>query len=448
MGYQDSSPDYRHRPLKKLLIVCPHFPPVNAPDAQRARSILPYMQKLGWECSVLAIDPDLVEGAVHDDLLRETIPDNVPVYTCRGIPHQWTRPLGFGSLWIRCGAAFRRMATGLLQRETFDLAFITTSQFDAFSLGPEWRRKHNLPYVLDFQDPWVNDYHERKDSRPPGGRLKYFMAQRKARRREPDAVRNAGGLVCVSPGYGPALLRRYPQISGTPIRVLPFAASLVDLEIARRNRPAQPLVPAADGCIHHVYTGRCVPNMRPALDILFGAFRRFLDREPTVAIRHRFHFIGTDYAPAGLAQYNVMPAAEAAGVTPYVAEHPIRVPFFEALHYLAMADSILVLGSDDPSYNPSKLNPCLLTGRPILVIAHHRSPVFAKASEIGLPMCYGFESNSPDHLGTLSLDLCHDYFVQQGHALRPPTSVAAGIPDAANMTHELVGLFDEVLRRA
>lgn len=432
---------------RRLLIVSPHYVPVNAPDMHRVRLMLPYIAQYRWECTVLAVCPDLIEGANFDERLSETIPKEVSVHYSRGIPYRWTRPWGIGSLWLRCGTAFRNMAANLLQSETFDLAFISTSQFDAFSLGPEWLREHNLPYVLDFQDPWINDYHNTHSGQPPGGRLKYYLAQRKARHREPEAVRHAGGLVCVSPRYVPSLLSRYPDIGDTPMRILPFAASSIDLDLARRSRPLQPLVPTGDGCIHHVYTGRCTPNMRPALDILFGAFRRFLDRDPVAAIRHRFHFVGTDYAPAGLAQYNVLPAAEAAGVMAYVSEHPMRVPYFEALHYLTMADSILVLGSDDTGYNPSKLNPCLLTGRPVLVIAHQRSPIFAKALDISLPMCCGFESSEPGHLADLAVNLCDNYFERHGHAQIPPPSVASGIPDAAGMTHELVGLFDEVLQR-
>ena len=40
-----------------------------------------------------------------------------------------------------------------------DLIFFSTTQFDAFSLGPTWKRKFGVPYVLDYHDPWVNNYY-------------------------------------------------------------------------------------------------------------------------------------------------------------------------------------------------------------------------------------------------------------------------------------------------
>ena len=55
--------------VKKVLIVSPHFPPINAPDMQRVRLALPYLRELGWEPTVIAVGPDLVEGGVRDPLL-------------------------------------------------------------------------------------------------------------------------------------------------------------------------------------------------------------------------------------------------------------------------------------------------------------------------------------------------------------------------------------------
>ena len=43
--------------LRRVLFVSPHFPPINAPDAQRIRTMLPYLESLGWEAEVLAVEP-------------------------------------------------------------------------------------------------------------------------------------------------------------------------------------------------------------------------------------------------------------------------------------------------------------------------------------------------------------------------------------------------------
>lgn len=34
--------------MKRVLIISPHFPPINAPDMQRVRMSLPYYKDMGW----------------------------------------------------------------------------------------------------------------------------------------------------------------------------------------------------------------------------------------------------------------------------------------------------------------------------------------------------------------------------------------------------------------
>ena len=46
------------------------------------------------------------------------------------------------------------------------------------------------------------------------------------------------------------------------------------------------------------------------------------------------------------------------------------------------ADGLLVLGVDDPSYQPSKLHTYLATGLPIMVLCHERSDLVRQMEEI------------------------------------------------------------------
>ena len=65
--------------LRRVLIISPHFPPVNAPDMQRARLALPFLRETGWEPVVLCLDPTMVEGAVIDPLLERTYPRDIRI---------------------------------------------------------------------------------------------------------------------------------------------------------------------------------------------------------------------------------------------------------------------------------------------------------------------------------------------------------------------------------
>ncbi|HRI80840.1 MAG TPA: hypothetical protein PLF88_00235 [Opitutaceae bacterium] len=430
--------------IRRVLIVSPHFPPVNAPDMQRARLALPCLRALGWDPVVLAVTPDSVEGAVLDPLLEQTYPPDIRVVRVRGLSPQLTRPFGFGSLWWRCGRALRQAGDTLLRAEKFDLVFFTTTQFDTVTLGPRWLAKFGVPYVLDYQDPWVNDYYRRTQTRPPGGRVKFWLSQLTARRREPKAVRGAAAIVSVSSAYGPDLLARHPGIEPARIHHLPFGASKADLEIARRHVPDQPLVSLGDKNIHFVYTGRVVAGMRRPLALLFRAFHRYLATHPAQAARIRFHFIGTDYAPPPLAQNWVLPIATAEQVAEHVSEQCYRVPYFEALHYLTSADALLAIGSDDPAYSASKIFPCLLAGRPLLTIAHHESLMLRAARGQNHPASYGF-SNADREADTAELVQCihAEWFVREGYRSLPagnPTLLAE--LTAAGMSGRLATIFD------
>src|ERR1700722_16554905 len=312
---------------RKVLIVSPHFPPINAPDMQRTRLALPYLRAYGWEPCVVAVDPGMVEGGVIEPLLEDTYPADIRIIRVKGIPPGGTRWMGIGSLWLRCGSALRSAGEKLLSEEKFDLVFFSTTQFDAFALGPIWKSRFGVPYVLDYQDPWINDYYSRTRTRPPGGWLKFGFSQWTARRREPNVLRNASGVIAVSAAYGATLARNYPWFEAVNATVLTFGAAKEDLVTARKHRPDEPLIPFGDGHFHHVYTGRCGPDMSMSLTILFRAFKNFLAARPGEAERVRFHFIGTDYAPRPLGREWVMPVARAEGVEAYVSEHCYRVPY-------------------------------------------------------------------------------------------------------------------------
>jgi hypothetical protein len=432
--------------MRRVLIISPHFAPVNAPDMQRVRLALPHLKPLGWEPTVLALAPESVEAAVLEPLLESTYPADVRVIRVRGVSPRVTRRFGFGGLWLRCGRALASAGERLLRRERFDLVFFSTTQFGAFALGPRWRREFGVPYVLDFQDPWVNDHYARTGQRPPGGSLKFALAQWRARRTEPAALRGAAGIVSVSAAYARDFAARYPWFDPARVHEIPFGAAEGDLAIAREHQPARPLIPFGDGCIHHVYTGRGGADMAVALTLLFRALRRFRTLAPERAARVRFHFIGTSYAPPALARESIRPVAVAEGVADLVHEHPARVPYFDALHYLARADAVLALGSDDPGYSASKLYPCVMSRRPLLALFHESSPVHALLRTMGATPAIPFRGADDERVVG---QIAQAWFLGGGMERVPAFDATAFAPfTAEGMTRRLTGIFDTATSRA
>src|SRR5258705_11799528 len=70
-----------------------------------------------------------------------------------------------------------------------------------------------------------------------------------------------------------------------------------------------------------------------------------------------------------------MPHARELGVDSIVHEHPARLDYFDALAVLRQASALLLMGSSEPHYTPSKVFPALLANRPLLALYHERSTV-------------------------------------------------------------------------
>jgi hypothetical protein len=325
----------------------------------------------GWCPTVLAVEPNSAERLVEPRLL-ETIPDDLAVRRVVALPSRFTRRLGFGGIAFRAWPALYAAGSDLLKRSPFDLVYFSTTAFPVMALGPIWKKRFGVPFVLDLQDPWVNDYYDQAGRTGPP---KYQIAARLHRALEPWTMRHVSGLVAVSDDYITTLRRRYPWLAKIPAATVPFGGSADDFDVLKRRREPNRFFKSGDGYLHGVYVGRGGADMAMALRIIFGALRRGLDERPTLFSRVKLHFVGTDYAPPDRAQKSVESVAAEFGVASCIAEDPHRIPYFEALQLLVDADFLVVPGSDDPQYTASKIFPYLLADRPLLSVFHHRSSV-------------------------------------------------------------------------
>ena len=81
--------------MKRVLIVSPHFPPINAADMHRVRMVLPFLRENGWEAEVVAVRPDAV-AAPRDEWLTEGLPPDVKVHRVKALGLGWGRVPGLG----------------------------------------------------------------------------------------------------------------------------------------------------------------------------------------------------------------------------------------------------------------------------------------------------------------------------------------------------------------
>ena len=86
-----------------------------------------------------------------------------------------------------------------------------------------------------------------------------------------------------------------------------------------------------DGKRHWVYVGRGGEDMALALRSLFMSIQHHRRQHPEAWQFIQLHFVGTSYAPEGLAIKTVEPIAKEFGIADLVNEHTSRIPYFEAV---------------------------------------------------------------------------------------------------------------------
>jgi len=357
--------------MKKVLIISPYFPPSNAADMQRVRMSLPYFRDFGWETEVVSVDPKYSD-IVKDPLLQESIPEDIPVHLVDAFSKKWTSKLGLGSIALRSLWFYKRKVNRILKEEKFDLIYFSTTQFPVCILGPYWKKRFGIPYVIDMQDPWHSDYYRDKPKslRPP----KYWFSYRLNKWLEPIAMKNAGGLISVSADYIQNLKARYPEIKHLTEAVITFGAFSKDFEIAEKySRTLSTPVKCQVGKINIVYTGRGGADMATAVELLFTAMQNGLKQQPALFEKFVFYFIGTSYATSGKGMRSIHPIAERMGLGKYVYEFTDRNGFYEPILSIQKADVLFIPGSDDPKYTASKLYPYLMSGKAILPVFHEKS---------------------------------------------------------------------------
>jgi glycosyltransferase involved in cell wall biosynthesis len=435
--------------MRRVVMVSPHFPPDTNAGTHRVRLLAPHLREFGWEPTVVAVDPAAYEGRLDPDLAR-LVPESVRVVRVPAWRPGLTRRVGFGDLGLRALTAIRRACEALLSRERYDALFITIYPTYPALLGPGLKRRHRLPFVLDYQDPWVSawgrDVGPGADGKPDWrSRITRVLSERL----EPRVVRAADALTAVSARTYEDVLGRVPDARPRACAAIPLGFDDDDLAALVRTPRANPCFDEHDGLVHLCYVGTVLPKGGEVLDAVLRGLALLRAQSPAQYARLRVHFIGTSNQRTEAADPRVLPAARALGVDDVVTETAPRLDYLDALNVQSRAHAVLLLGSTEPHYTPSKVFPALLSRRPIVAVYHDASSVIdvlatpgVDAHVITFDEQRPIESRIPDvarALGALAAGRSASADVASRAALAPWS--------ARTLAGQLAGVLDTVAAR-
>jgi hypothetical protein len=154
---------------------------------------------------------------------------------------------------------------------------------------------------------------------------------------------------------------------------MPIGGSEMDFEMVRKMAPQPFLYDPDDGHFHLIYAGALLPTGIAVVDAFLQGLARLRSIAPNTAARLRVHFVGTGRSANDAQGHQVLPRARLAGVEELVTEHPHRIGYVDSLNHLMRAGAVLVVGSTERHYTPSKLFLAVLSRRPVLAILHKES---------------------------------------------------------------------------
>jgi glycosyltransferase involved in cell wall biosynthesis len=266
--------------LKRVLVVAYYFPPIGGIGSIRAAGLARHLPEFGWESIVLA--PAETPHPSDTSLL---FPEELVI---RSRSRELTRPRSAGPLSARRSSEeassgprplYRRAALRLvypdpqvgwypgaarvglraLERASFDAVFSSAFPITAHLVGMKLSRRHELPWVAEFRDPWSE-------------RLPRFPYRAAARALERRIARRAARVIMPTPTWA----AYHSSLWGVPVGVLGHGYDPASTGSVRGD----------SSLITHV--GSYYPEHQYDLSPLWAAVARINHSAPTRRLRLRW----------------------------------------------------------------------------------------------------------------------------------------------------------------
>lgn len=361
--------------MKTVVIVAPHFLPSFLASVHRARLLAYHLAEFGWKPIILTTDPVHYECQLDTELL-DLLPEDLEIIKAGAFP---TRPVRIvGDVGLRSLPWYYRAVRKLAAERQINFLYITIPSYMAALLGPWVEKTLRIPYGIDYIDPWVPET-------PTGAQLltKAWITQTLARFLEPIALRKARVITGINDAYFASVLSRNPKLRQRVVTAsMPYGGSERDFEALERRPRNTFLFDPTDGNLHLIYAGALLPKAIEVLHRLLAALTLLRERNPKLAARLRIHFVGTGTFEGDSSRgHGIQPHIKRYGLEGMVTEMPSRIKYLDVLNHLKQSTAILILGSTEIHYSPSKIYQGVMAHRPMFALLHEESTAVATLRE-------------------------------------------------------------------
>lgn len=335
---------------KKILFLTPEFPPSKLTGAIRPAKFAKYLDRFGWEVTVLTFDH---QDNTHLELLEDL--KNVRIEKC-GVPKKIiVNDLGVSYLF----QAYKQ-AIQLTKEIKPDYMLLSLPTFMNSILAYIIKKRFNIDYILDYRDLWVGDpYHTR------GIKSKVFRAISKII--EPIVLRSAYLSYYVSDAMFDDQMKLYPWLKDKKTAVISTGYDHEDIDH---------IVPSdkKNGYISHIGNADPDMNLSDFIEIVKD------ERVQKLLIEKELKFLFVGSKNSYMRELLDDSIKEFFDFKEYI-------PHSEALQLMADSNGLMILGSNSPQRLNRKVFEYTALNRNIYYLGNIQSPTAKVVNEFDGVVC-------------------------------------------------------------
>jgi len=280
----------------KVLVIAYYYPPMGLSGVQRTLKFTKFMTRFNWEPTVITAGD--VAYFAHDlSLLKEAEDAGVKIvrteafdlnsiigkkYGTVNMPKEFLRKL-FSKFtktffipdnkksWAK--KAYNK-AREILQKEQFDIIYVTIPPYSSFVYAAELKKEFNIPLFVDYRDLWFGNHFAFYPT--PYHRIKH-------KKMEYAALRESNKIVVINRKIKEKLLTTYQFLDYDEVVIIPHGFDPEDF-------PSGEVHKSASSKMKLTYAGIFYENITP--EFFLKAFKKISVERPDIAANIELEFIG------------------------------------------------------------------------------------------------------------------------------------------------------------